>query len=633
MASVSQRRVRRQGTYQSQRPVAAPRRKPRKWLKRIVIGSTLLVILILVMPTIIAKTALRNAPLRLAMANMHGTVQAGSASLSWFAPIEYDDIEIRNAQGELLVSLPKVASEKSLVGLLSNLNDLGTFRIEQPQVSVVMRAGGSNLEDLFAPKRDDTIKLGDTAAAPHAPMKLPGFGVEIIDGTVKLDDTATNHEWEVDKFNLKVRMSSESALPIELALSGQVPIDGKAAQLSIASMAANDATNSTAPPNSLDHLQAKIEGLPLGMFRALADRIAPGLQLNGTLSTDLRIDGVGSNLKAANEATGGQLLHSGIKISGGMAVDQFVASGGPLGTDRFALHRIELPCKLAIQNQRVDLEQVGVNCDIAQFSASGTVSIPQQIPNDAAAQLVRTALDVHGQLDLAKLAGLLPSTLHIRSGTQITSGQVQFALANKPDPAGTNWNGQFSTSNLAAVRDGRPVSWDQPIDVQFAAREQGGEYSLDQFNCSSSFLTCSGRGSIDQFHAEAQCDLDRLTSELNQFVDLGQLRLSGRGSAKFDWQHMAAGQFQTSAQTQLQNIQIAVPGKPVWQEESIIANAAMSGSIDNLSLATLGTVNLRRIDTAQMTATVDNAKDQTHEQINVQLLQGIDGSIGRSPST
>ena len=169
MASVSQRRVRRHGTYQSQRPVAPPCRKPREWLKRIVIGSTLLVILILVMPTIIAKTALRNAPLRLAMANMHGTVQAGGASLSWFGSIEYDDIEIRNAQGELLVSLPKVASEKSLVGLLSNLNDLGTLRIEQPQVSVVMRADGSNLEDVFATKRDATNKPGKSAAAPHPP--------------------------------------------------------------------------------------------------------------------------------------------------------------------------------------------------------------------------------------------------------------------------------------------------------------------------------------------------------------------------------------------------------------------------------------------------------------------------------
>ncbi len=474
MASVSQRRVRRQGTYQSQRPVAPPRRKPRKWLKRIVIGSTLLVILILVAPTIIAKTALRNAPLRLAMANMHGTVQAGGASLSWFGPIEYDDIEIRNAQGELLVSLPKVASEKSLVGLLSNLNDLGTFRIEQPQVSVVMRSGGSNLEDVFAPKHDDTTRPGDPAATPHAPMKLPGIAVEIVDGTVKLDDTATNHRWEVDKFNLKVRMSPESTLPVELALSGQVPIDGKAAQLSIASVAASDAPNSAAPQNSLDHLQAKIDGLPLGMFRALADRVAPGLQLNGTLSTDLRIDGVGSNLTAASGATGDRLLNGRVQISGGMAVDNFVASGGPLGTDQFALRRVELPCKLAIQDQQVDLEQVGVNCDIAQFSASGTVTIPQQMPSDAVAQLVKTALDVHGQLDLAKLAALLPSTLHIRSGTQITSGQVQFALANKPDPAGTSWTGKFSTSNLAAVRDGRPVSWDQPINVQFAAREQGG---------------------------------------------------------------------------------------------------------------------------------------------------------------
>ena len=138
MASVSQRRMRRQGSFESQRQ-ASYRPKKRRWLKRIVLLSTLLVIIALLLPTIIAKTGLRNAPLRLALANLRGTVEAGGASLSWLGPIQYTDVEFRDPHGELLLAIAKVESEKSLLAILQNLNDLGTFHIERPQISIVVR--------------------------------------------------------------------------------------------------------------------------------------------------------------------------------------------------------------------------------------------------------------------------------------------------------------------------------------------------------------------------------------------------------------------------------------------------------------------------------------------------------------
>ncbi len=64
MASVSQRRTRRYSNYESPRQAPAYRPKPRRWIKRLVIGTTLLGILGLVAPMIVANTPLRNAPLR-----------------------------------------------------------------------------------------------------------------------------------------------------------------------------------------------------------------------------------------------------------------------------------------------------------------------------------------------------------------------------------------------------------------------------------------------------------------------------------------------------------------------------------------------------------------------------------------
>ena len=215
--------------------------------------------------------------------------------------------------------------------------------------------------------------------------------------------------------------------------------------------------------------------------------------------------------------------------------------------------------------------------------------------------------------------------MHIRPGTQITSGHVQLAIGSKADGGGQVWSGQLIASDLAATDGGRRLVWDQPINLQLAAREQAGNYSIDAVNCTASFMALSGSGSLDQFHAEAQCDLDRLMSELSQFVDLGSIRLAGRGNAKFDWQCAASGMFQAAADAKLNGLQVALPGKPVWQDDSVVINAKASGNLENLTLATLKSANLRRLDTAQLTASVDTAATGAHEQINVRLMQPVDG--------
>ncbi len=67
-----------------------------------------------------------------------------------------------------------------------------------------------------------------------------------------------------------------------------------------------------------------------------------------------------------------------------------------------------------------------------------------------------------------------------------------------------------------------------------------------------------------------------------------------------------------------------MPGKPVWQEDSVSVSAQAAGSIDNLTLATLGTANVRRLDAAQFSAAVDNKAAGTDDQIDAKLLQAED---------
>ncbi len=605
MASVSQRRTtRRQGSFESPR-VAAFRPMRRRWLRNVVLLTTALVIVALVLPTLIAYTPLRNAPLRFVLQGMHGTVQSGGASLSWFGPVQYTDIEIRDARGEVLLTVPKIESDRSLTGLISNLNDLGTFRIERPQISLAMRAGGSNLEDVFSA---DAKKLREHASQA---IKLPAMTAQVVDGSIHLTDAKTNQHWQVEKLNLNWTTAPNSLLPADVSASAQVPYDGKTAQLTITSSAGSE--------GKLDRVDAQVDNLPLAIFQSLAERFAPGVQFAGNLSSKLQC-----------VCDGGDPTR-GVQVSGSVAIDGMSATGGPLGTDRLALQRVEIPCQLALRDRNLAIDRLALSCDIGQIAIAGNYAIPADVDAKQMVQASRSVISLEGQLDLAKLAALLPGTLRIRSGTQITGGQVRLSLSEKPDVASTLWSGQLAASDLTAIENGKQLSLGQPVTMQFAARKAGGSISLDQLQCSSSFFTLGGRGSIDQFQANASCDLDRLMGEITQFVDLGEIRLAGRGDAQISWQRAATGQFQANADARVQALQIALPGKPVWQEDTIIAGLVASGAVDNLELGNLSTAKLNRLDAARLTATVENAAANSREQIDVQLLQPVVGTSADIP--
>src|SRR5262245_55616988 len=106
-------------------PPPAPKSPPptsrrRRWLKRLLPLATLLVLGVWFAPAVIAKTELRNRFARQALANLHGSVEVGSASLGWFSPVELRDVTIRDEAGRTVVSVPKVTSQKSLFALVRN---------------------------------------------------------------------------------------------------------------------------------------------------------------------------------------------------------------------------------------------------------------------------------------------------------------------------------------------------------------------------------------------------------------------------------------------------------------------------------------------------------------------------------
>jgi hypothetical protein len=91
--------------------------------------------------------------------------------------------------------VPLIKSRKTLLGIAINYRDVGTFEVEEPTARIVLRAAGSNVEDLLAKLPKSESKGGNV-----------GFGLAVSKGRVELDDQVAGRSWVID--NLTVEADS-----------------------------------------------------------------------------------------------------------------------------------------------------------------------------------------------------------------------------------------------------------------------------------------------------------------------------------------------------------------------------------------------------------------------------------------
>ena len=228
-------------------------------------------------------------------------------------------------------------------------------------------------------------------------------------------------------------------------------------------------------------------------------------------------------------------------------------SAPQLGADRPHFDQVRADCQLAWQADRVNIEQLALTCDAANLNATGQIALP--LPESPAwTDWVRQAYTINGQIDLAKLCQLLPATLHLRSGTQVTAGQLKLAVQSIPSRTDQVWNAQFATDGLTATDGRRTFTLDQPVAATLALRQTSAGLAIEKLDCQSSFLHATVSGAPDNATLDASCDLARLATELGQFVALGDLQLAGKGQGQIHWQRVGGSPLQATVTGEFDNL-------------------------------------------------------------------------------
>lgn len=307
------------------------------------------------------------------------------------------------------------------------------------------------------------------------------------------------------------------------------------------------------PDNDSRQLLVRAKDWRFDGLSTLLARWQPKCELTGVMSADCRLS-----------------LGEAIEGKGAITVQDLSAAGlNGMGADRLRLSEVSLRGNVATQGDRIVLDETELRTEVGSLTATGSVPASGwsfQTVNEALSKIGRETFRVDGEVDLAKLAALLPQTLAVREGTRIDGGSIRLALASQPQDDHEQFQGELDVARLSAVADGRRFQWETPLHALVVTHRDGDEFLFDRVTCRSDFLQADAKGTLTDATFQLRADLDRLHHNLSRFFDWGIVRLSGQLVASGQIQRRDGDKVELQTKTELTSFELQRRGESPWRE-------------------------------------------------------------------
>ncbi len=546
------------------------------WFRKRWLVLLLLAGLVWLAPQIVASTPLLQTVVDRAAPELEGRLRVESASLGWFSPVVLRGITWRDADDQPLAEVRSVRIERNVYQLLTNASDLGEIRVAEPRLTILARDDGTNLEDALAPL------LAQPSSSP-----TPQFTLIVEDGTIDLLDAPRQTKWQLEKLTGTLSPTATSERPAQAHFTAQVHDSQGTNRPLEATCTWRDAEQAAPTGESGVDLALKTTATPLGMLRPLLARFAGLTEIAGVATCDLQL---------STSADGKQQECRVMQMA---VTDLALASPSLLGAETLHTQQLSIVGEVEHNHDTLRLTGVQATCDFARLAVDGQLSLAASqnagLLNRLLAALQSEDYRLHGEVDLAQLAALLPNTLNVRAGTQITAGNVTLDLASRLEGKKRRWDGELKTSKLAAIQDQREIIWDEPITISLAAQQGAAGPVIERLTCVSSFLNMQGRGTLEQGELTANGSLAKLLTEANRFFALDDLRLAGELSGQLAWRREMSNSFTAQGQAQIADFEFTLPGQTPWREPQLLLGLDAVGELGEAELAGLSRGDLQCI--------------------------------------
>ncbi|MGM0488966.1 MAG: hypothetical protein ACQESR_19675, partial [Planctomycetota bacterium] len=490
----------------------------RLWGRSIIVAGLLLAGMILgwCLPAVLGSQLVWPHVVSRLTSDLEARVTTESVALGWFAPVVVRKVRVENVSGESVATVEAIRSEATLLSLLLGGGDFGTVFVEGPEVELRLRPDGSNLEDVLAGYLERSGSAAD------------------IQGTIRVTDGGLTVEVPHEQRLGAARFDSIGAV-IQVAGGEE---NGGAIDIQSCRVVRSDSEGSVESTvswrrsgDSTDwSLAAKARGLDLSVLQLFAQRLDPtiGLEGRGTFEGNATWNSdTGRAVIALRQAN-----LQGLRLS----------ASDYLGEDELEFEQVRARGTCRVTDNTWTFAASELECDAGDIAVDGTFAWPVA-ESDWLGRLAATAqaaeLEVTGQLNLARLAAILPHTLRIRQGAVVESGTLTFRLAGQKQGGERDWMARVETSQLAARRDGEQYTWNSPLRIVAKAGQKSDQWHIEQLACTSSFLSLTGKATAATGSFDLECDLKQLSDELREFVDLGSLRAAGTMSGRLTWERDA----------------------------------------------------------------------------------------------
>ncbi len=531
----------------SNRSNAPPRSR---WKRGLRASLFLLASLLVLSPVLLARSPLRNWLLARAVPQFQGRIRIGGASLWWFSAPVLTNIEIRDAAGRTLLHVPRLEGGKSLVALLCRPFDLGEFRLTQPAIHVVCSGNSTNLEAALAywlQKKEVPSDVG---------FALDGIAVRAVlrQASVILEDEDSGRKWSLDPLDLTVSIPRDRRTPLRVELNAAAAGAQRPGRLR-ADVSAHFVQTDGGAARLRAEGELHANELPLDALEPFLRRLHPRIKLDGRLNAQLKL-----------HPSDGQPGSPDVRLEGSVSVQALALSDPLLGPDVLRLPRVEAPCRIALDGSRLTIEQLEIQSEIGKASLAGTMDMAKD-PRDA---LLQPGHRIEAEVNLARLAGLLPNTLHLTKDTRIQAGTLSLHLRSTVRGDGLLWQGDLHTSDLEGLYRGQRLTWKEPFAVVLTAHQEANDPLpvFEHIRCESDFLRLEMSGSLEEWTARGNFNLGRLSEHLAGFVELGSLRVAGAGTLRTTARRNPRGGYRLESDVRVAQLNVA-DGARAWHEDSI----------------------------------------------------------------
>lgn len=573
------RRRRRRGTDREDYREEKEFRRKRRWPWFLL----LLGVLLFLLPNLIGWFGLQQKAIDYALSDFNGHISVEDVSLGWIQPIKLSNLRAVDPNGNPIFEAASVTSTKPLYSFLTS-NDYGRFDIQSPLAHIELRPDGSNIEDAiaayiqpadpnFTPQPSNT-----TTAKPAKP--LPHLTVNIVDGKANVTSSSESRYWQIDQLNVVAETTSQQApliVDAQCRVAAATPVANQAPQLDYGGLALISHVDSGSKILNFGAAEVRLEteNLPLSLAAPVLQRFIGPTNTAGNMNGKIQASYNGAANAVAMNVEQLNLTNFG------------VVAPELLGTDQFALRNVSANGTIQASPSVISAQQFNVDSDVGKFKANGSFDVNQISNLAAGGELLDTPFDMNGEIDLASLIRMLPSTLSLHEDLVVNSGTVAFQAASRNDAQGRKLIVNVDTANLSARRGTQDIVWAKPLRLVGTVKESNGHFALENLNCISDFLTISGDANMNTAAFTAKGDLSKLMDRVGQFADLQGAKVAGTIDGQFGWQ-VADGQADLSRGIEGLPVQIAgnfvvdrpviqLPDMPIWQQPQVSVKLSGSG--------------------------------------------------------